>query len=190
MELVRSSRRRRSATAGVRDGRVVVRVPAGMDPVEERRVVARLVARLAARDVPPPVPGIPDRVASRVPGRPGPRGDRWLVAVADDVADRWLDGVRADDVRWSRRMSTRWGSCTVATRRIRIAGRLLDAPDVVVENLLLHELAHLVEHGHGPAFQALVARDPAAAAVEDWLLRRDAMDTRAALARDGLVERG
>jgi predicted metal-dependent hydrolase len=30
-------------------------------------------------------------------------------------------------------------------------------PDYVVDYVLLHELAHLIEPGHGPAFSALMA---------------------------------
>jgi len=33
-------------------------------------------------------------------------------------------------------------------------------PEYVVDYVLVHELAHLLEHGHGPAFWALVDRYP------------------------------
>lgn len=190
VEIVRSSRRRRTASAGVRGDRLVVRVPAGLAPADERALVEGLTRRLAGRDVPPPVAGLPDHVVARPRGPLGPRGDRWLVAFADLVADRWLDGERATDVRWSTRMSTRWASCTPATGRIRMSTRLLDAPDAVVGNVLLHELAHLRERGHGPAFRALLDRDPTTPDVQRWLDRRDALRTRAALAAAGLTPEG
>lgn len=87
-------------------------------------------------------------------------GDAALKARADRLADRYLDGVRASSVRWSRRMQHRWGSCTPATREIRISDRLAAVPDLVLDYVLVHELAHLHVRGHQAPFHALVARYP------------------------------
>jgi predicted metal-dependent hydrolase len=87
-------------------------------------------------------------------------GDAALRCRADRLADRYLDGVRASDVRWSPRMQHRWGSCTPATGRIRISDRLAVVPDLVLDYVLVHELAHLLVSGHPPRFHALVARYP------------------------------
>lgn len=174
----------------MRDGRLVVRVPAGLATSEEERLTAALLDRLRRRasSVPAPVPGLPDAVVRRrTDHATGPRGHPWLVGLADEVGDRWLDGERAAWAAWSSRMTTRWGSCTVQTRRLRISDRLADAPEVVVAHVLLHELAHLRERGHGPAFAALLGRDPAAAAVDRWLVRREVLETARALEREGLL---
>nr|WP_308283313.1 SprT-like domain-containing protein [Bifidobacterium pluvialisilvae] len=52
-----------------------------------------------------------------------------------------------------RRMSTRWGSCTPSTGRIRINLELAFLPEVYLEYVLVHELTHLWERGHGEGFQ-------------------------------------
>nr|WP_241520173.1 SprT family zinc-dependent metalloprotease [Bifidobacterium catulorum] len=52
-----------------------------------------------------------------------------------------------------RRMSTRWGSCTPATGRIRINLELAFLPEAYLEYVLVHELTHLWERGHGEGFQ-------------------------------------
>ncbi|NEG95555.1 DUF45 domain-containing protein [Bifidobacterium sp. SMB2] len=52
-----------------------------------------------------------------------------------------------------RRMSTRWGSCTPATGRIRINLELAFLPEAYLEYVLVHELTHLWERGHGVGFQ-------------------------------------
>lgn len=191
MEVVRSARRRRTASARVVAGELVVRVPARTSALEQEQLVSTLVARLRTRALRPPaaLDDLPDVVPARDTdvGR-GPRGDRWLVAVADEVGDRWLDGERATSVAWSRRMQTRWASCSVGTGRIRVSDRLADAPSAVVENVLLHELAHLRVHGHGPAFAALMARDPRSSAVDQWLERRTALELASTLAREGLLD--
>jgi hypothetical protein len=183
--IVRSTRRVRTAQAAVRDGGVEVRVPAGLDPDEEAELVGRVVARLHARasglDVPP---GPPATVASRPTRQPrGPRGDPALVARADAVADRWLGGVRAQQVTWSHRMRTRWASCTPAHAAVRVSHRLGVAPDHVLDNVLLHELAHLLERGHGPAFRRLMARDPRSDEARSWLDHLQRHELREALGR-------
>lgn len=87
-------------------------------------------------------------------------GDAWLQRRADRLADRYLDRVRADDVRWSRRMQHRWGSCTPSTGAIRVSDRLASVPDLVLDYVLVHELAHLQVSGHSSRFHTLVARYP------------------------------
>ena len=57
-------------------------------------------------------------------------------------------------------MSTRWASCTPADGTIRVSERLRDAPGWVVDYVLVHELAHLLEPGHDAAFWAWVRRYP------------------------------
>lgn len=52
-----------------------------------------------------------------------------------------------------RRMKTRWGSCTPATGRIRINLELAFLPEQYLEYVLVHELTHLWERGHGAGFQ-------------------------------------
>ena len=43
---------------------------------------------------------------------------------------------------------------------IRLSSRLKGMPDWVVDYVLVHELAHLLQPGHDPAFWALVGRYP------------------------------
>ncbi|MCB0549879.1 MAG: M48 family metallopeptidase [Phaeodactylibacter sp.] len=51
---------------------------------------------------------------------------------------------------------TNWGSCS-AKRNINLSTRLLFAPDEVIDYVIIHELAHLVELNHSPRFWKLVA---------------------------------
>ena len=152
LEIHRSVRRRRSASAAPRDGVVVVRLPAGLSRAEEERLVADLVRKVTG--------------AARALTR---GGDAALERRAAELADRYLDGVRPSSVRWSGRMRRRYGSCTPAEGSIRISRELATAPGYVLDHVLVHELAHLQEPGHGPRFRALVDRYPEAARAAGWL---------------------
>lgn len=143
LELRRSHRRRRTASAHTRDGVVVVQLPAGLPAAEERRLVERLVGRVTG--------------AARVAAV---GGDAELTSRAHSLADRFLGGVRAQTVRWSSRMQRRHGSCTPEDGTIRISCRLAGYPGYVLDYVLVHELAHLQEPNHSPEFWALVAAYP------------------------------
>lgn len=52
-----------------------------------------------------------------------------------------------------RAMKTRWGSCTPATGRIRLNLQLGIMEPKFLEYVLVHEMTHLWEKGHGEAFQ-------------------------------------
>lgn len=152
IELVRSTRRRRGAAAFVRGGRIVVQLPAGLPATEETRIVERLVDRVSGRER-----------ARRI------GGDAALEARARRLADDYLDGVQPAWVRWSSRMRSRWGSCTPGPATIRVSDRLARFPAWVLDYVLVHELAHLQERGHGPRFDALVARYPHAERARGFL---------------------
>ncbi|MDX6357267.1 MAG: hypothetical protein QOH37_321, partial [Nocardioidaceae bacterium] len=72
-------------------------------------------------------------------------------------------------VRWVDNQRTRWGSCTPADRSIRLSRRLQGMPDWVVDYVLVHELAHLIEAGHNDRFWSWVGRYPQADRARAWL---------------------
>jgi predicted metal-dependent hydrolase len=125
-----------------RDGdTVVVQVPARLTRAEEAEWVSRMLARLERRE------------ARRKPG------EVELVRRAAQLSARYLeDRAQPVSVRWVDNQQSRWGSCTVADRSIRLSTRLRGMPGWVVDYVLLHELAHLLVPGHDARFWSLLQR--------------------------------
>jgi len=66
---------------------------------------------------------------------------------------------------------SRWGSCS-SRGGLSYSWRLVLAPPDVLNYVVVHEVAHLVEHNHGRRFWALVdSLAPDARAARAWLLR-------------------
>ena len=72
-------------------------------------------------------------------------------------------------------MDHQWGSCTYTDGAIRIARRAAELPDWVLDYLIVHELAHLLESDHGPKYHELVNRYPLTERAKGYLLALDSM---------------
>ena len=86
--------------------------------------------------------------------------DDQLEQRAIALGRRYLDGVAPSSIRWSTTQNKRWGSCTIQTGEIRISERLRVAPSWVLDAVIVHELAHLIEPNHSPRFSELERRYP------------------------------
>jgi hypothetical protein len=152
VEIRPSTRRRKTATAFYESGRIVVLVPARLSVAERQSLADRLVDRLLNR-------------TSR-----SMASDEALHARAVQLADRHLGGVRPRSIRWATNQNRRWGSCTPATKDIRISYRLQAVPGWVLDSVIVHELAHLLEASHSQRFRELAGRYPRLAEADAYLL--------------------
>ena len=100
------------------------------------------------------VPGEPDHVPRKVVDFLK-RQARARLNEAVDRHARTL-GVRPKSIRITDTKS-RWGSCS-STRTLSFSWRIVMAPQEVLDYLAAHEVAHLREMNHSPAFWAHVAR--------------------------------
>lgn len=63
----------------------------------------------------------------------------------------------------------RWGSCTLKDN-VNLNWRLIKAPMFVIDYVIIHELAHLIEANHTPRFWNIVrAQAPTMEKAKDWL---------------------
>ena len=91
-----------------------------------------------------------------------------LAEAIPPLVARWEQALGVRVSAWGiRRMKTRWGSCNTATGRIWLNLELARHPPECLDYVVLHEVAHLVEAGHGERFKALLALH-----MPDWKARR------------------
>lgn len=70
-------------------------------------------------------------------------------------AGKWEPVMGVHCVHWTiRDMKSRWGSCTVSKKTIRINLQLARKPKECLEYIVVHELTHLLEASHNARFHA------------------------------------
>lgn len=154
----RSARRKRTVTAYRDADTIVVLIPQRMTKADERVFVDDMVAKVLARE-----------------SRTGaPRGDEALGRRAVELSEQYLApqvgyAPRPVSVSWVRNQNHRWGSCTPSSGSIRLSHRMQPMPAWVVDYVLLHELAHLVEAAHSRRFWQLVNVYPDADKAQGYL---------------------
>ena len=152
-ELIRSDRRT-VAVEVTREGRVLVRAPrrlsqAAIDSFLQRHAawITRQVDRRRA-DPPPPEPtaeeiaALKERARAVLPGKV----ELWARRMGVTPA-----GVKITAAR------KRYGSCS-GRNSLCFSCFLMRCPEAAVDLVVVHELCHIREKNHGPAFYALLER--------------------------------
>jgi predicted metal-dependent hydrolase len=84
--------------------------------------------------------------------------------------DLFQGALRWRSIRFVQNQHARFGSCSPAHGTIRISQRLRSVPEFVLDYVLVHELAHLLEPNHSEAFWSLVYRYDKAERARGYLL--------------------
>ncbi len=154
VEIIRSPNRTKTASARLVDGKLVVRVPAGISPEEERELVSKLMPRVLKAHRKQRPTGLPD-----------------LKRRAAELNKAYFGGkLRLKEIKWVGNQEKRYGSCTPSTGTIRISDRIALMPAWVLDYVIMHELSHLVEANHSPRFWQIVARYPLTERARGYLI--------------------
>ncbi len=153
VRIIRSARRAKTVSARVVDDALEVLAPAHLSDAQLQPIIADLQARLAKRQ------------------QHRDLDDADLDVLARQLNTQYFGGtLRWASIGWSARQEKQFGSCTLSARTIRLSTRLARTPRFVLEYVVVHELAHLVEANHGPGFWALVNRYPRTERARGYLM--------------------
>jgi predicted metal-dependent hydrolase len=150
VEVVRSSRRRKTAQARLHGSRLEIRIPAGCSRAEEAELVKHFRAKF-----------------ERMRGAE----DVDLVGRAAELAGTYGLPLPSS-IRWVGNQHHRWGSCTPADGSIRLSDRMTGFPPWVVDYVIVHELAHLVVASHSARFWGLVNTYPLTERARGFLMAK------------------
>lgn len=153
VRIIRSEKRSKTVHARLEDGVMEVRAPAEMSDEELAPIVEKLRRRLQRRQTKKSL------------------DDGDLEKRAADLNQRYFEGkLTWESIRWVTNQEKRYGSCTPAHRTIRISHRLAQTPNFVLDYVIVHELAHLLEANHGQQFWKLVNRYPKTERARGYLM--------------------
>jgi predicted metal-dependent hydrolase len=154
--LVRSARRKKTVSARFINWYTLeVRAPAQIPDDELQAIIDDLVQKALKR-----------------------RGERRQFSSHEDLEKRakslnrrYFEGkLRWQSIRYVTNQNTCFGSCTPVTGTIRISHRLAGVPSFVLDYVIMHELAHLLVHGHSQSFWGLVYRYPKTERARGYLM--------------------
>ena len=155
IEVRRSPRRKKTISAEIVGRALIVSVPERLSRAEEQEWVDKMTARLSER-----------RRRDRL------NEDGALARRARELSSRYLDGVRFADIAWVNNQRSRWGSCSIEDRSIRLSLELADYPGWVRDYVIVHELAHLIVSDHSEEFWRLVDRYPLTERARGFLIAK------------------
>jgi hypothetical protein len=139
IRITRSPRRVRTVSIRAKDGYLEVLAPLTASDAELQPIIDRLRRRMEKRNI--------KRALT----------DNDLDARARALNAKYFGGaLHWNSIAWVTNQDHRWGSCTPAQGTIRLSHRLADLPVWVLDYVIVHELAHLLEASHNARFWRLV----------------------------------
>lgn len=135
-EIIRSPRRKKTIEAKVIGDTIRVMLPASLSREEEEHWVGEMVRRVRRKT----------------------SSNHVDLAMRAGQLARKYGLPEPKSISVSPRQRARWGSCSPDTRAIRISSQVLGFPAWVLDYVIVHELAHLIEPNHTASFWDLVRR--------------------------------
>jgi len=154
IEVIRSSKRKKTVSAQIVDNKFVVHAPANMSDAELQPIIQNLRQRLQRKQ------------------QKSTLDDLALQRRAQELNRKYFGGrLKWNSIKWvTNQNKSRFGSCTPTNSTIRLSHRLGRMPTFVQDYVIVHELAHLLEANHSPKFWKLVNRYPKTERARGYLM--------------------
>ncbi len=158
VKIIRSKKRKKTISAQVVSGEIVVRVPAHLTTAQEKDAVTKLVNHIEKTRL-----------------RADLNSDSKLEKRAEFLNRRYFGGkLDIVSIRYVTNQRFRHGSCTATDGTIRISHKIAKMPPWVRDYVIIHELAHMVQPNHSKTFWKLVNQYEYAERARAYLLGYEA----------------
>jgi predicted metal-dependent hydrolase len=155
--IIRSDKRIKTVSARIVDGVLEILAPGDISDSELIPIIAQLRSKIEKKQ--------------QKRQQKQQLDNNTLTEIANRLNREYFHGqLHWETLEWSTQQNKRYGSCTPALRSIRISHRLASMPPFVLEYVVMHELAHLIEANHGPRFWQLVDRYPRTERARGYLM--------------------
>ncbi|HEC81039.1 MAG TPA: M48 family peptidase [Thermoplasmatales archaeon] len=141
VEVIRSTRRKKTVQAKEVKGKIFVYLPAYMDKEKEQKYIKEIIKKMEEKK-----------------RREKLNNNNLLTKRAQQLNKKYFDGKLRFEIKYVTNQNHRFGSCSPKNKRIRISDRVADMPQWVRDYVIIHELAHLIQPNHSKKFWQLVNR--------------------------------
>lgn len=135
IRIIRSPRRKRTIQAQQKHGELWIYLPSGMTQSEESSWIHKMI-----------------QTTERKKRQRQLDTDNLLQKRAQELNNLFFGGILNFHIKYVTNQHKRFGSCTSATKTIRISHKVKTMPKWVQDYILIHELAHLLYPNHSKNF--------------------------------------
>ncbi len=133
VEIIRSTRRRKTIQAKLVDDVLKIYLPNGLTEREEEKWISYMKDRFLKK--------------RKLIG-----DEKLLMERARRINKKFFNGSLDFTIKYVSNQNKRFGSCTPETKMIRISDRVAKMPSWVQDYVILHELTHLIHPNHSKEF--------------------------------------
>ena len=158
--IIRSKNRRKTIGARLENETIIVYAPVNYPEKELERIIEKFKSRFARRKK-------KKELNAQVS----------LIDIAQKLNQTYFGGaIKIESIEYSAHQDRIFGVCNYRDRSIRLSYRLAAMPEWVRDYVIMHEMAHILEPNHSPAFWALVNRYSLTERARGYLLAKGEED--------------
>ncbi len=135
IEIIRSAKRKKTIQAKIVDNVLRIYLPEGLSEKKEEEWINKLKQQIKKKQ-----------------RKHKLNTTNELQKRAERINERYFNGCLDFTINFVTNQNTKYGSCTPASKRIRISDDIADYPQYVQDYLIMHELTHLIHPNHSNAF--------------------------------------
>lgn len=143
VEVIRSKKRKKTVQAKVVKNTLLIYLPAGLKQSEESRWIRKMKQQI-----------------ERKQRKQALNSTNQLQQRAEYINNKYFDGKLDFSIQFVTNQTSKHGSCTPASKTIRISDEIADYPRYVQDYLIMHELTHLLYPNHSQQFWKKVNEYP------------------------------